>query len=117
MVSADHPAAGSVGAAGTGCVAGTKHVPLIRWPLVPLLEALLWVGALASVASRGLSLKPPLLSFHLLALIINHDSVIHKCLEVGVGVGHKLKLETIVQSFEEAILLLVIFSYFLRSVV
>ena len=52
-------------------------VPRIRWTLVPLLKALLWVGTLASVASRGLSLKSPLLGVHLLALIINHNSAVH----------------------------------------
>ena len=91
-------------------------VPLIRWTLVPLLKALLWVSMVASVASKGLSLKSHLLSVHLLALIVNHDSTIHKCLEVGISVGHKLELETIIQSFEEAILLLVIISYFIRGV-
>ena len=39
-------------------------IPLIRWSLVPLLEALLRIGAWTSIASRGLSLKPPLLSLH-----------------------------------------------------
>ena len=52
-------------------------VPLIRWTLVPLVKTLLWVGTLASVASRGLSLKSPLLGVHLLALIINHNSAVH----------------------------------------
>ena len=91
-------------------------VPLIRWTLVPLLKALLWVGTLSSVASRGLSLKSPLLGIHLLALIVNHNSAVHQCLEVGVGVGHKLKLKTIIQPFDETILFLVIINHFLRSV-
>ena len=65
-------------------------VPLIRWTLVPLLKALLWVGMLASVAFRGLSLKSPLLGVHLLALIVNHNSAIHQGLEIRVGVGHEL---------------------------
>ena len=55
-------------------------IPLIGSSLVPLLEALLRVGARTSIVSRGLSLKPPLLGFHLLTLIINHDSAIHKWL-------------------------------------
>jgi hypothetical protein len=71
-------------------------IPLSRRPMVPLLIALWRVVALTSVASRGMSLKPPLLGFHLLALIINHNGTIHKRLEVGVGVGHKLQLKTII---------------------
>ena len=71
-------------------------VPLIRWTLVPLLKALLCVGMLASVAFRGLSLKSPLLGVYLLTLIVNHNSAVHQCLEVVVGVGRKLQLETII---------------------
>jgi len=52
-------------------------IPLIRWSLEPLLEALLRVGAWTSVASRGLSLKPSLLGFHLLVLIVNHNSTVY----------------------------------------
>ena len=52
-------------------------IPLIGWSLVPLLEALLRVGAWTSIASRGLSLKPSLLGLHLFALIINNNSTIH----------------------------------------
>jgi hypothetical protein len=91
-------------------------VPLIRWTLVPLLEALLWIGALTSVVSRGLSLKPPLLSFHFLAPIVNHNSAIHQCLEIGVGVGHKLKLETIIQPLEKETLLVSIICHLIRSI-
>ena len=91
-------------------------VPLIRQPLVPLLEALWRVVALMSVASRGLSQKPPILSFHLLALIINHNSAIHKCLKVGVGVGHQLQVETIIQTLEKAMLLISIICHLIRSV-
>ena len=61
-------------------------IPLIRWSLEPLLEALLRVGARMSIASRGLSLKPPLLGLHLLALVVNNNSVIHQCLEIGVRI-------------------------------
>ena len=67
-------------------------IPLIRWSLVPLLEALLSVGAWTSIASRGLSLKPPLLSLHLFALIVNNNGVIHQHPKVGVCIGHKLEL-------------------------
>ena len=67
-------------------------IPLIGWSLIPLLEALLRVGAWMSIASRGLSLKPPLLSLHLFALIVNNNGVIHQCLKIGVCIGHKLEL-------------------------
>ena len=67
-------------------------IPLIGWSLVTLLEALLRVGARTSIASRGLSLKSPLLGLHLFALIINNNGTIHQRLKVGVCVGHKLKL-------------------------
>jgi len=67
-------------------------IPLIRWPWVPLLEALLWIGAWTSITPRGLSLKPPLLSLHLFALIVNHNSAVHRCLEIRVCIGHKLEL-------------------------
>ena len=52
-------------------------IPLIRWPQVPLLEALLWIGAWTSITPRGMSLKPPLLSLYLFALIVNNNSVVH----------------------------------------
>ena len=71
-------------------------VPLIWWSLVPLLKGLLRVGVWTSVASRGLPLKPPLLGFHLLALIVNHNSAVHKHLEIGVCIGHKLELQTVI---------------------
>ena len=67
-------------------------IPLIRWSLVPLLEALLRISTWTSIASRGLSLKPPLLGLHLFALIINNNCAIHQCLEIGVCIGHKLEL-------------------------
>ena len=67
-------------------------IPLIRWSLVPLLR----ISARTSVASRGLSLKPPLLSLHLFSLIVNHNSMVHQHLEIGVCIGHKLVLQTII---------------------
>ena len=70
--------------------------PLIRWSLVPLLGTLLRVGARMSITSRGLSLKPPLLGLHLLALIVNNNSAIHQRLKIGVCIGHKLELQTII---------------------
>ena len=71
-------------------------IPLIRWSLVPLLEALLRVGVWTNIAPRGLSLKPPLLGLLLFVLIVNNNSVIHQHLEIGVCIGHKLELQTIV---------------------
>ena len=71
-------------------------IPLIGWSLVPLLEALLRIGAQTSIASRGLSLKPPLLSLHLFALIVNNNNAIHQRLEIGVCIGYKLELQTII---------------------
>jgi hypothetical protein len=41
---------------------------------------LLKTSALASVASRYLSLKPLPFGIHLLALVIHYNSVIHQCL-------------------------------------
>ena len=91
-------------------------IPLIGWSLVPLLEALLRVGALMGIVSRGLSLKPPLLGLHLFALIVNNNSVIHQHLEIGVGIGHKLELQTIIQTLEKAVLLISIISHLIRSI-
>ena len=70
-------------------------IPLIGWSLEPLLEALLRIGARTSIAPRGLSLKPPLLGLHLLALVVNNNSAIHQRLKIGVGIGPKLELQTI----------------------
>ena len=67
-------------------------IPLIRWSLVPLLEALLRVGARTGIASKGLSLKSPLFGLHLFMLIVNNNGVIHQHLEIGVCIGHKLEL-------------------------
>ena len=61
-------------------------IPLTGWSLKPLLEALLRIGTWTSIAPRGLSLKPPLLGLHLLALVVNNNSVIHQRLKVRVRV-------------------------------
>ena len=90
--------------------------PLIRWSLVPLLDALLRVGARTSITPRGLSLKPLLLSLHLFALIVNNNSVVHQVLEIGVCIGHKLELHTIIQPLEKAVLLINIISHLIQSV-
>ena len=89
---------------------------LIRGSLVPLLEALLRVGVRTSITSRGLSLKPPLPSLHLFVLIVNNNSVIHQRLEIGVCIGHKMELQTIIQTLEKVTLLISIISHLIRSV-
>ena len=61
-------------------------IPLTGWSLEPLLEALLRVDTWMSITSRSLSLKPPLLGLHLLALVVNNNSAIHQCLKIGVGI-------------------------------
>ena len=71
-------------------------IPLTGWSLKPLLEALLSIGTRTSIAPRGLSLKPPLLGLHLLTLVVNNNSAIHQRLKIGVGIGHKLELQTII---------------------
>ena len=91
-------------------------IPLIRWSLVPLLKALLRVGARTSITPRGLTLKPPLLSLHLFALIVNNNSAIHQRLEIKVCIGHKLELQTIIQPLEKVVLLISIISHLIQSV-
>jgi hypothetical protein len=91
-------------------------VPLTQRPLVPLLIALLKASVLTSIASRGLSLKPLPFSIHLLALTVNHNSAIHERLEVGVCIGHQLKLETIIQTLQKKMLLISIISHLIRSI-
>jgi hypothetical protein len=53
------------------------------------------------VASRSLPLELPLLSVHLLALIVDYNSMIHKFLKAGVDIGHQLQVETIIQPFRK----------------
>ena len=91
-------------------------IPLIGWSLVPLLEAFLRVGVQTSIASRGLSLKPPLLHLHLFALVVNNNSMIHQHQKVEVCIGHKLELHTIIQTLEKAALLISIISDLIRSI-
>ena len=83
---------------------------------MPLLEAMLRVGAWTGITPRGLSLKPPLLGLHLFALIVNNNGAIHQCLEIGVCIGHKLELQTVIQTLEKAALLISIISHLLQSV-
>jgi hypothetical protein len=63
-------------------------VPLIGWPLVSLLKTLLRISMRAGVASRSLPLELSLLGIHLLALIVNYNSTVHKFLKARVDVGH-----------------------------
>jgi hypothetical protein len=91
-------------------------IPLTRGPLVPGRKALLRKHARTSVAARCLPLNLPLLSIHLFALIVNHNSAVHKFLEAGVNIGHQLQLQAIIQSFQETTLLVRILGYFTRSV-
>ena len=91
-------------------------IPLIGWSLEPLLEALLRVGARTSITSRGLSLKPPLLGIHLFTLIVNNNSAIHQRLKIRVCIGHKLELQTIIQTLEKVALLISIISHLIQSI-
>ena len=119
MVSADHSAAGTLVAILLlvwVALSVLTTIPLIRWSLVPLLEALLRVGAWMSITPRGLSLKPPLLSLHLFALVVNNNSMIHQRLEIGVCIGYKLDLQTIIQTLEKMALLISIIIHLIRSV-
>jgi len=91
-------------------------IPLIGCSLEPLLEALLRIGAWTSIAPRGLSLKPPLLGLHLFALIVNNNDMIHQRLKIGVRIGHKLELQTIIQTLEKAVLLIGIIGHLIQSI-
>jgi hypothetical protein len=72
-------------------------VPLTRWPLVSLLKTLLRIGMWVGVASKSLQLELPLHGIHLLVLIVDYNSTIHKFLKARVDIGHELQLETIIQ--------------------
>ena len=91
-------------------------IPLIGWSLVPLLEALLRVGARIGITSRGLSLKHPLLSLHLFALVVNNNGMIHQRLEIRECIEHKLELQTVIQTLEKVALLISIISHLLWGV-
>jgi hypothetical protein len=65
-------------------------IPLTRRR--PLLITLLETSTQTSVTTRSLSLKPFPLGIHLLALVIHHDSVVHKRLKVGISIRHQLQL-------------------------
>jgi hypothetical protein len=65
-------------------------IPLTRRR--PLLITLLETSTRMSVATGGLSLKPFPLGIHLLALVIHHDSAVHKRLKIGISIGHQLQL-------------------------
>jgi hypothetical protein len=72
-------------------------VPLTRWLLVSLLKTLLRIGTWVGVASKSLQLELPLHGIHLLVLIVDYNSTIHKFLKARVDIGHQLQLETIIQ--------------------
>ena len=117
MVPANHSAAGDVDcqpAAGSGCAEGTDHDSTNR--VVPETS----VGSLAkdwyANVYYSLSLKPPPLGLHLLTIVVNNNSAIHQRLKIGVGIGHKLELQTIIQTFEKAALLVSIISHFIWSI-
>ena len=82
VVSADHSAARDVDCHSAALLVQValrvlNMIPLIGWSLKHLLEALLRIGVWTGITSRGLSLKPPLLGLHLLALVVDNNSVIH----------------------------------------
>jgi hypothetical protein len=93
-----HTVVGFEDTAGSGFTGVLATIPLIGWPLVSLLKTLLRISTWAGVASRSLPLELPLLGVHLLALIVDYNSTIHKFLKGGVDIGHQLQLETIIQS-------------------
>jgi hypothetical protein len=56
--------------------------------LITLLET----STRMSVTTRSLSLKHFPLGIHLLALVVHHDSVVHKHLKIRISIGHQLQL-------------------------
>jgi hypothetical protein len=65
-------------------------IPLTK--RMPLLITLLETSTRTSVTTGGLSLKPFPLGIYLLALVIHHDSAVHKRLKIGISIGHQLQL-------------------------
>jgi hypothetical protein len=74
------------------------------------------VGTLTVVPCKALPLLLPLIISHLLALVVNHYSAIHKLLEIGVGGCHELELQSIMKSLEEKTLLVLVISNIIRSI-
>jgi hypothetical protein len=58
----------------------------------PLLITLLETSTRTCVTTRSLSLKSFPLGIHLLALVIHHDSAVHKRLKIGISIRHQLQL-------------------------
>jgi hypothetical protein len=56
----------------------------------PLLFTLLETSMRTSVTTRSMSLKPFPLGIYLLALVVHHDSTVHKRLKVRICIGHQL---------------------------
>ena len=91
-------------------------IPLIWLVYETSVGSLLMIGVRMSITPRGLSLKPPLFGLHLLALVVNNNSMIHQHQKVEVCIGHKLELHTIIQTLEKAALLISIISHLIRSI-
>jgi hypothetical protein len=72
--------------------------------LVNLLET----STRTNVTTRSLSLKPFPLGIHLLALVVHHDSAVHKRLKIGISIGHQLQLQSIIQSLQKMALLIIV---------
>ena len=65
--------------------------------LITLLRlSLLMVGTEARVAPELLSLKLPLFVLHLVALVLDHQSLIHQLVEASKSMRQQLVLETII---------------------
>ena len=85
------------------------------------LIALLWLSLLristkAIVAPGLLSLELPLLVLHLTVLVLYNHGLVHQLLETSKGMGQQLVLETIIQTFHEHLLPLLIIFHFSRCV-
>ena len=111
-----HPAAGTVNAAGLGCTEGTDHNST-DW-VVPgtFARSLAEDWCADEYCFQRPALRPPLLSLHLFALIINNNSAVHQRLEIRVCIGYKLELQTIIQTLEKVALLISIIRHLIRSV-
>ena len=67
-----------------------------------------------SVAPGLFPLEFPLLVLHLTVLVLYNQGLVHELLETSKGMGHQLVLETIIQTFHEQLLPLVIIFHFSR---
>jgi hypothetical protein len=69
-----------------------------------------------SVTTRSLSLNPFPLGIHLLVLVVHHDSAVHKRLKIRISIGHQLQLQSVIQSLQEAALLIIVISHLMWSI-